>query len=835
MCDSVRMINKQTELCMRIIILLSMLFLTAANLLAQKMDKNKPYPEFSLGISGIYATIEKSQVIIQKIADNSPASGKFQKGDVIEAVNGKKLNIEDPRPLIGQALNEADGSGKFIVTVSGKNIPLTFPKIGSFSSTWPINCKKSDLMIKQTAEFIIASQQKDGSYRYGNRAILDDLTGCLTGLFLLSTGNDTYLKNVKLQAHQVADKALMRPTGSNWHLGYQGIFLAEYYLRTGDNKVLKGLENLCRQAEKYQAAGGWGHGGQINSPGYVQSGLMNSAGLPVLTTLIMAKECGVAVNPESYRKALEFGIRFAGRGCAPYGDHRPELDWSNTNGRNGMLATALNLLPETEYKMAAQHFAMMVADSYFQPEFGHTGGGFNVIWRGMASSLIPGSKKEHYHRQLNKLAWYYDLARLPGGGFTILPTPPNNQRYSDITWGTGAIGLTYTAPLRTLRITGGKPTRYSKISKSPSVNFGTKEDLKFLITDNASGYGKDEYEPHEIYDMTIGSGKEKATSAQCLKLLHHYSPLVRNWAIKRLNQVMDNSAIRELKKMANHSDPRVRRAVFDTISGYTNWGRPFRSKINESDASSIAIKSIENVIGSSQAAWWEIDGALFALSKCKTSDIRKNINKVLDYSKHPDWYLRESAFWCIAGLGKEIEEKEINLLANIYKNSERAFVRSSYDAGFNYLFKNQKAKLEGNTEKDLMSALGYSTHSPRVAEGYGEGALHEATHRTMMILSKFDFAVYKHMTKDIQVYLDSKWLPYFQHSVWLIKGSKWQPGFVKVMNELGPDGKPIRDSFVKILKNFSSYDKNRMKKHKGQELEDFLTSAVKSWDSKYGR
>ena len=67
----------------------------------------------------------------------------------------------------------------------------------------------------------------------------------------------------------------------NWQLGYQGVLLGEYFLRTGDRAVLDGLQELCDWCVENQAAGGWSHGAPVG-PGYVQSGLMNHAGLPIL-------------------------------------------------------------------------------------------------------------------------------------------------------------------------------------------------------------------------------------------------------------------------------------------------------------------------------------------------------------------------------------------------------------------------------------------------------------------------------------------------------------------------------------------------------------------------
>jgi len=803
---------------------------TVFNLCAKKIDKRKVYPEFAVSTSGLYVTLDKGKVIVQKTAKSSPADGKFQKGDEILSINGKSLDVDDPRVVLGNELNKSGATGSVTFTSNKGKVSLNIPKTGAFSATWPINCKKSDLIIKETAEFLAKSQTSNGSFMIEGKKVLNDLSGCLVGLFLLSTGEDKYLQNVKLMIKEVADHALMRPSGSNWHLGYQGILLAEYYLRTGDKSVLRGLESLCKKAISVQAAGGWGHGGKVNSPGYVQSGLMNSAGLPVLTTLVLARECGVKVDPVAFQKALQFGYRFVGHGCAPYGDHRPELWWSNTNGRNGQLACALHLLPEAKYKLAAQHLAMMVADSYIQPEFGHTGGGFNAIWRGISSSLIAKAKPKNYHRQLNELIWYYELSRQPLGGFSILPSPPDNRRYSGTHWGTGALALAFTAPLKTLRITGMAPTKFSKILKTPDPQFGNNADLAFLGIEHAKGYGNDDLSPKFLFDNLLDRNS-KPKAELCLRALKHYNPLVRNWAAKKLKEMPDTKTLGELRNLLKHPDPRVKRAVLNVFSGYDNWSRPFKTKIDAKLTSKYAYPAIKSILDNPNSSLWEKDGALLALAKCEVKDIRKNLATAWKFSKHHDWYLRESSFWAIAGLGKEITEKEFLALANIYKSSQRAFVRSSYDAGFNDLVRRQKIDKSILSEKALKT-IGMTTHSPNIAEGYAEGgALHEATHRTMMIWSKISPNQYKILVPDLQKYL-SNWKPYYQHSVWLISGSKWQPGVIKIMNQLGKDGKGLRDSLKKIASEYSSYDTKQFRRE-GKELEKTIITAISEWDKKY--
>ena len=79
------------------------------------------------------------------------------------------------------------------------------------------------------------------------------INGNLEGLFLLSTGEEKYRPAIEKYAIALAEK---NPGTSVWHLGYSGIFLGEYYLATGDKRVLPALEARCKTLSAGQYFGG---------------------------------------------------------------------------------------------------------------------------------------------------------------------------------------------------------------------------------------------------------------------------------------------------------------------------------------------------------------------------------------------------------------------------------------------------------------------------------------------------------------------------------------------------------------------------------------------------
>ena len=124
-------------------------------------------------------------------------------------------------------------------------------------------------------------------------------------------------------------------------------------------------------------------------------------------------------------------------------------------------------------------------------------------------------------------------------------------------------------------------------------------------------------------------------------------------------------------------------------------------------------------------------------------------------------------------------------------------------------------------------------YEPQVMLGYGTGGIHEAAHRTMMILKHFDPAVYEVMIGDFVEYLET-WEPYYQHSVWLITGSKWQPGILSVLETLGAKGRPIVAALKGVLARYPSFDPKRIGKA-GQGLETAIRTAVEAFERRHGQ
>ena len=633
----------------RIAIALLLTTATAISAWANVVPSNKETEDpFNCGVTGIMASLKMTaasaktakaddphKLVVSETIANTPAAGKFQAGDVLTSVNGVSLSVVDPRHPLGEAINVAEGKdGKMTFGVLRGDRKLTvtiqIEPIGSYSPTWPINCAKSKKIVDQTAKFILDHGGPEGG-----------ITGSLEALFLMSTGEEKYMPVVKKYAEEVASKP--SPT-STWMIGYSGIFLGEYYLRTGDKRVLPALKARCDKLAAGQWFGGWGHGTDHCGPGYVTGGTLNAAGDQGLTTMVIARECGVKVNENAYNKAIIQFSRFAGRGGVPYGDHHPELWWAS-NGKNGGLASALTLLPQKKFQGGAKLLALSETDSYWGSEGGHGSCFGNHTWRTIVDVLVMDHPSGSWRRHKDKMMWYLEMSRMPGGGFHV-PHPGGHKPIGKAPhYQTGLLAMAYTAHLHNLRICGKPRTKYS-VEYKPTAGEQAVEDDDFTRTDWVDGVVVD-IDPDKIAEVfttvykadgtkspqgakaSINSPNKKKMPAEWyFKIMHHYGPQPRDWAAHGLGY-LGAPAIPYIKKALASKDSRLRAAGFDAISCTTGWGSgKCESGITPEMIKEHFLGDIVRTLKDKSIPMWEHRLALMALSCCDAETIKANVEVV---------------------------------------------------------------------------------------------------------------------------------------------------------------------------------------------------------------
>ena len=460
-------------------------------------------------------TTDARQIAITQVAKDSPADGILAVGDVILGVGGVPFSY-DPRTELGKALttaeSEASGGNLSLVRYrAGKteNVILKLPVLGTYSATAPYDCLKSQRILERGCK-ALAKRVANSSYRQ------NPITRSLNALALLASGNREYIPLIRKEAQWAADYSAN--SFQTWYYGYVIMLLSEYVMATGDDSVMPGLRRLALEAANGQSiVGSWGHrfaqpDGRLG--GY---GMMNSPGLPLTTSLSLARTAGV--NDPAMDRAIERSaslLRFyIGKGAVPYGDHRPWIQTHEDNGKCGMAAVMFNLLGEVQ---GAEFFSRMsVASHGAERDTGHTGNFFNILWALLGVAQSGPQATGVWMQEFG--SWYFDLARHWDGSF-LHQGPPQMNKDSYQNWDcSGAYLLSYAMPLKKIYLTGKRPGVVTQLDAASAQS---------LIFD---GRGWNNMDRNSYYDKL---GKE-----ELLSRLSSWSPVVRERAAMALGRQQD--------------------------------------------------------------------------------------------------------------------------------------------------------------------------------------------------------------------------------------------------------------------------------------------------------
>ena len=573
------------------------------------------------------------------------ATGKLKKGQIIERINGQVLKDVDPRLLLGKIITEAeatDGVVKLLVkntpAAPAEEVVVKIPVLGAYSQTWPLNCPKSDKIVRGMAEWLAKT---------GNHAGPGTDLGLL---FLLSTGEEKDLAVARgwvkeLIATKNNDKLLETYP---WFVGYSGIGLAEYYLRTGDAAILPVLEKLAVAAQNKMYNGGWSGCGRAAFT-YVGGGHLNAAGVHVVTFLLLAKECGVKVDERTLQESLRQMYRFAGRGNTAYGDHFPEggfVDNGKVGGLAFTMAAATTLTPEGEQSVYAKARDISAVKGFYSTSWmlhGHTGGGIGEIWRSASMGLMFDKKPTKYREFMDGRMWFYDLSRRYDGSFGIL----GGGRYDNPDWGTG-LALSYTIPRKTLQITGAPPSKFARSYQLPKRPWGTAaDDVFYSLVPAPDKNGKvsdvDSEKLPTDASMPVGNrllNDPKVTDETLLQYARHPDQGIREMAADAIAKHGRDHLILEL---LHDKNPRARHSGTQVL-----YGTFKRAPVSPERLTDPIAQRLWQLVADPNESWWVTMNALRALSLGRPAQIAPHLSRVLDWLGHEEWWLSRSALMVVA-------------------------------------------------------------------------------------------------------------------------------------------------------------------------------------------
>ncbi len=461
------------------------------------------------------------QILITQIEKGSAADGVLQVGDVILGANGRDFQ-HDARKEFAHALTESETTekaGQLVLKVwnSGqtRTATLTLRVMGDYSATTPFDCPKTRQIVDDAVRHLLQKGLGEG--------VSDDVDA----LGLLATGRAEVMPLVRAHARKIAalgHDLQFRQAMETWHWGYHNLFLTEYYLATKDASVLPAIREYSTKIALGQShMGNWGHSMCVPypmsdgplygvTPGY---GALNQAGLPCMISLALATKCGIHNAPITLalKRGGDFFRFYVDKGAIPYGDHSPEEQAHDDNGKSSLAAVMFDLMGDPK---AATFFTRMTLASYNEREPGHTGNYFSFLWGPLGAACGGDAAASAF---MSRLEWFFDLERRRDGAFIYQGKPgmPNkasgeNQYFN---WDcTGARLLAYCLPLKKLYITGkGRPAK-----NLPSQDLAQALDAGALT-------------PKQYQDLP---------TRELLAKLGDWSPAVRDRAARALATKPDN-------------------------------------------------------------------------------------------------------------------------------------------------------------------------------------------------------------------------------------------------------------------------------------------------------
>jgi len=429
-------------------------------------------------------TLKSREILVKSVEPGSPSDGILQPYDVIvgarfhdksapstwQTVPSLKPFENDARMSFARAITWAEseqGAGRLELLVSREGqvnaavIPLRV--MGNYADAAPLFCSKSHAVAKGAADFVAKTMP---AYGYSV-----DVGEPKAALLMLGMGDAAYLDHVRRTAMNASLNHTVSISGKDsWRWGNTAVFLCEYYLATGDDRVLPAIQDFTKHiADAQYNPGTWGHTTVKNfvPPGY---GSVNATAVTCFLALVMAEHIGLQdelINGYNKTNTVDNSIRFfgsfAGLGSPPYGDHMVNSNPSGS-GKSGPLVVAFNLLGSERITNWYAQLCASVSQELF--EAGHSGNYFNQVWTPLGASFAG---SENYASFWARFHSYRDLARRHDGSFVTQPQP--HWREGDLGsinylsrgphWSTGGFGLSYLAGNKKLAILGRKDSVFA--------------------------------------------------------------------------------------------------------------------------------------------------------------------------------------------------------------------------------------------------------------------------------------------------------------------------------------------------------------------------------------
>lgn len=402
-------------------------------------DKEVPGFLINLGPTGARAVLTERSLVVKHVFANSPAHGLLQLEDEITGIAGKPFakhtfgkcygmgpgeGLEGPMMDFGLAIEDCEGTdGKLVLDLKrgGKAMQVTVPlqAVGRFSATFPRNCAKSEMLATKAVEYVIANRDQHGG------GIQEQ---GLYGLALLAHGRMKEAEQLAMAWNEMPGEKQW-----TWWPSYQCIFLTEYFLASGDKRVLETIRQLCERLYLSQVIdpGDYKdrtHGGQPQARNYLKGGNGHGAriagyGTMTITTLMailsweLAEDCGIEI--EDFNRDIAYDCVHTHTHESGYMGYRFATGAYTPVGRQGLSIIAHRVAGNRDSDGYLDTVTQGMVTAKTRLNDGHGCNTLAWAWALIGIQLVDDEKAQREFLDYNKA--FINLARTHDGAFVVQP------------------------------------------------------------------------------------------------------------------------------------------------------------------------------------------------------------------------------------------------------------------------------------------------------------------------------------------------------------------------------------------------------------------------------
>ncbi|MCP5535121.1 MAG: chitobiase/beta-hexosaminidase C-terminal domain-containing protein [Akkermansiaceae bacterium] len=433
----------------------------------------------SLGFNGMTEHRQNVLTVISVTKGGPAERAGLKEGDRIIGVNKTPLPVNDLNPgwawfyhsheaVLGRAVTAAwsanpplgKGMVELVILRKGKPFPISCELTQSMPFDTLIAGKDKEALHAQMIGFLEKSQRPDGSWGCPIRTTF-------SALALLATQDPRHAPRIKKAVDGMLNKYPEPENFGNlgfWHSSYAGILYCEYYLATGDKRVLPRIASILDWIHSGTHTSKWGmaclgHG--VGGLPYGQKALVAPA-CHALVLDALAEKCGVSSGLwKTLLPYMEYSWSDPAKGGhGSLGYNASFKDKGQFWSRSGLFAMAAHLRGErTDMETAMIGFMRghhpWIRNSH---AYGEPGGSIGLLALNLCNP-------DAFHEVFNAYGWWFALAWEPGYGLRFT-TPHMGAPYmgtDDLINATYA--LVFAAPQKSLCITGGEKRSWLDVSQ----------------------------------------------------------------------------------------------------------------------------------------------------------------------------------------------------------------------------------------------------------------------------------------------------------------------------------------------------------------------------------